>query len=638
MNIYKTILKKSSDLRHNSAFIMPTVIILIAVISSVAYATLLQANNTLNLSYKQAYIQMARGASKAAIDYAQEQFNSSNCGIYNGTPETDLTGASNTRYRITMQAEVDSTSSDGYEKKIVGTGRIYIPKAAVEALYVFDIRSEIVRTYAVCKTPDNFGPLIWLDASDPTTLKKSTTTTVSASTVFGLADSGTRDTVEERVDNGQQGGSSWASNDLEMHACQGSEFTTTICNSNPTKYLYSGMIFQNLNIPQGANISTATMTIHGAVPSGVGGSLTHRVCGIYQTSTNPHKTVFTSGGVSQVRDRIQTANLHTATCQNTTTNNFPPGNAIDFNVKDVVQEIVDHANWDPTNNGGRLGLAANRVSGSGNRKALKDNITLTVSYNLGNIEQVNNGEAINQWDDKSSNQYHAVYAYGNAPTRQDNQINGQTIVRFNDGALLSALTLAANNKREISVFAVTKPSFGTSDDRGRLVSGMHTATTNDTTSANSVIPLRRQNNATGLSSLYTNGNEVTMGCNPDCNNSPYLVSSIFQINTENDTITGKLRGNGGTQNSQLDNINPGSPPPPYEFSINQVYFGGRREGSVATGSGTDYFNGDYGEIVVYDKALTCREVEALEEYFRAKWNIAASQWTSTCPADVIPTL
>ena len=624
---------------QNPGYVMPSIIILMVIMSTVAYATLISANNSLNLAYKQTYIQMARTASKAAIDYAQEQFDSSTCGAYDGTPETDLTGAANTRYRITMQAEVTETSADGYEKKIVGTGRVYLPKATTEALYVFDVRSEIVRTYAVCKTPDNFGPLVWLDASDTSTLKKTITTVLSDSTTFGSSGDSTRDTLEERVDNGAQGGSSWTSSDLEMHTCSSSEFSSSICNSNSTKYLYSGLVFNNLSIPAGATIATATLSFPGGTPSGTSGSVTHRVCGIYETSTNPHKTLFTSSGSSQVRSRMQGANLHTSTCQDTTTNNFPPGNTTDFNVTNVIQEMVNHGDWDPSTNSGRLGLAVYRVSGSGSRRALKNGVSLSVSYNTGSIVQANDTEALSQWDDKSPNQYHAVFTFDNAPTREDNQINGKTIVRFNDGALRSTLTTALSGEREFTVFAVLNPNFGTSDSTGRVVSGMSASGSNDTGGTNSIIPLRRQNNATGFSNYYANSSsyEVTMGCSPTCNSTPYLLSSVFRINTTDDTITGQLRGNGGTETGERTGINPGSPPPPYSFGIDQLYFGGRRNGSGA-GSGTDYFNGDYAEIVVYDKALACREVEALEEYFRAKWAIAGSQWATTCPADIIPTL
>ena len=96
--------------KSQSGFILPTIIVLTLVMSFVAYAALLQANNNLNLAYKQAYIQMARVASKAAIDYAQEQFDSSTCGEYEGTAEQDL--VSNDRYRVTFKADVLETSKD----------------------------------------------------------------------------------------------------------------------------------------------------------------------------------------------------------------------------------------------------------------------------------------------------------------------------------------------------------------------------------------------------------------------------------------------------------------------------------------------------------------------------------------------
>ena len=104
--------------RSEEGYLMPVIIILMVVMTSVAYATLIQSNNALNLSYKEAYIQMARVASKAAIDYAQEQFDNANCGNYNGTSETLLSSSTNTRYKVTMQADVQSTSTDGFEKKV----------------------------------------------------------------------------------------------------------------------------------------------------------------------------------------------------------------------------------------------------------------------------------------------------------------------------------------------------------------------------------------------------------------------------------------------------------------------------------------------------------------------------------------
>lgn len=611
------------------------------IMTSIAYATLLQANNELSLSYKQAYIQMARSASKAAIDYSQEQFDNSNCGSYSGTGEIDLTGASNSRYRITMQADVTGTSGDGFEKTIKGTGRVYLPKASAQALYVFDIRSEIVRTYAVCKDPSNFAPLVWLDSSNTASLKKTgtITTTLTPTTSFGNAGDSARDVLEERADNGSQTSGSWQSNDIEMNTCDSSEFSNAICTSNATKYLNIGMVYSSVSVPKDATITSATITLACTNPAGVSGGLSDSIYGFYKSASDLHPDLFTSAGSNQLKTPLGTASLHTSAHADVSSNNCPPGNNTVFNVTSVAQEIVNNANWDPDAGGGRMGFVITRTSGAGSRHLLKNGNLFTISYSTATVSQANNGDGIGQWDDISGNGNNAKFVYGNDPTRQDNQINAKPVVRFNNGALVSNLTSAVSGQREFTVFAVLKPNMGTSGATGRVISGMTTSGTNDTGGTNAVIPLRRQTSATGFGSFYANSAtyETTMGCNPDCASTPYLVNSLFQIDSTDNTVTATLRGNGNTQNGQKIGINPGSPPPPYTFSIDQLYWGGRRSGALP-GAGQDYFNGDYAELVVYNKALACHEIEDLEEYFRAKWSISASQWIDSCPPTNVPTL
>lgn len=617
---------------------MPTVIILIVIMTSVAYATLLQASNSLNLSYKQSYIQMSREASKAAIDYAQEQFDNASCGNYNGTAETNLTGSSNTRYRVTMQSDVQSTSPDGFEKKIIGTGRVYLPKASTTALYIFDIRSEIVRTYAVCKTPDNFAPIAWYDASNVNTLKGSTTSTTTPATSFGTFSDSTRDTLEERADNGAQTLASWQSNDFEMHDCDASEFTTSVCNSNTTKYMNDGMIFSGANIPKGSSISSATIKLACTTPSGANGTLSQRIYGFYKSASSPHPDLFTQAGSNQLKTPLGTAALHTAAHADVTSNNCPPGNQTTYDVTSVVQEIVNNPNWDPTGagNGGRLGFIFTRQSGSGSRHLLKNSNQLSISYSAASITPVANTGSMFQWDDISGNGNHARSAFGTAPTRQDNQINGKTVVRFNNGSLLASLNTALAGKREMTAFAVIKPTFS-GGSNGRVVSGMSAAGSSDTSNGNSILPMLRFGSGTGFSSSYDNNTDkANVTCSPNCTNTPTLVSSLFNIDTNSDKMVATLKVNGSSQSNTLSGIDPGSPPPKYTYSIDQLYLGGARSGAGALAGG--YFNGDYAEIVVYDHALSCHEVEDLEEYFRAKWAIAPSQWTSTCPPDNVPTL
>lgn len=628
-----------STANNQAGFVMPTVIVLMSLMAVIAYAALLQANNGLNLAYKQAYIQIARNASKAALDYAQEQFDNSTCGNYTGTAETDL--IANNRYRVTMKAEVVTTSTDGLEKTIKGTGSVYLPKLSATAQYVFDIRSEIVRTYAACKTPDNFAPLLWLDASDYTTLNKVTaaTSTLTPTTSYGNASDSTRDTKEERADNGSQTTASWQSNDFEMHRCESAEFTSTICGSNATRFLNIGMIYSNVNIPQGATVSSATITLACTTPAGASGSVTHRVRGFYKSATNLHPDLFTQSGSNELRTPLATASLRTTAYNDISDNNCPPGNNTVYDVTTIVQEIVNNPNWDPSTGGGRMGFGIERVSGSGSRHLLKNGNLFTVNFaaGSGSISQANNGESVGQWNDKSGNGNHAVSAHGTSPVRVDNQINGRTIARFNNGNMLSGLTSALSNKREMTVFAVVNANFATSASDGRLVSGMSSGGTNDTTSGSSIIPLERYNNGQGFSSIYSGSASTyrtNFTCAAACNSTPYLYVGNFAINSSNNTITSTLKGN-GSQVAQNTGYSPSGSP--YTFGINQLYIGGTRSGAMP-GSGANYLNGDYGEIVVYDYALTCRQIEALEEYFRAKWNLAASSYVSTCPADLVPTL
>ena len=632
-------------------FALPTVIIMTVVLSLVAYAVLVQANNNLTTTYKQSYIQIARTASKAAIEYAQEQFDSSTCGDYDGTAEQEL--VSTERYRVTMKADVLETSADGYEKIVQGTGSVYLPKTSETAKYVFDIKSEVVRTFALCKSPDNFGPLIWLDASDTETLKKTATGTTTSSSQTGgyiLDLFFPNDTVEEKKSNGNQGLFSWLSNDIEMHTCDRAEFTVFACfGSTSNRDLYNGFVFEDVDVPKDAVISSATLQFRGATPSGSGGQVTHRFYGLHESTTNPHLELFEPFGSNQVKSKIENSSLRTTAFTEDTSNNFPPGNIVNFDVTDIVQELVNDPNWDPTSNDGRIGFGAERASGNGGRKTCKGNPglgfcadkgpELTISYTTGEtVSQALNGEGVDEWQDKSGNGNHARAEYGNVPTRVDNQINNNTIVRFSDGAMLSALTDSLSNEREFTVLAVMQPTFSSSENNGRFIAGMSSDESSDNVTAKSINPLLRNATTSGFSSIYEgtgSSSRTDFTCGATCADQPYVVSSVFRVE-DDDSITAEIRGN-GEPGTTTASISPSTSSPPYVFAVDQVYFGGQRSGAMP-GNGINYFNGDYAEIAVYDKALTCREIEALEEYFRDKWDVYASPAETTCPAQTIPTL
>lgn len=638
----RSLFSRYSIHKNQQAFALPTIILLTLIMSFVAYAALIQSNNNLNLAYKQAYIQIARTASKSAIDYAQEQFDNSACGEFDGFDEQEI--ISNDRYRVTMRAEVLETSADGYEKTIQGTGSVYLPRTSADAKYVFDIRSEVVRTYALCKSPDAFNPTLWLDASDTTTLKKGTngTTTATYETDYGGIFDSTRDTLKERVNDGTQPLLAWYSPALDMHTCNGSEFIgALLCFFTSTRYLYAGTVFEDVNIPQGSTISSATLQFTGCNASSgcssgnVGGSVTHRTYGIYQTATDPHKTLFTSSGVGQLRNRLTNASLRTAAYNDTTTNNFPPGNTTNFNVTNIVQEMVNNANWSP----GNMGFGIQRQNGSGSRRAAKDGVRLSITYTTsGVIEQADNGDFVQEWHDKSGQANHAIFAHGTAPLRVDNQIDTKPIVRFNGGTMLSSLNTPLANKREMTVMGVIKPDFSGSSSDARVISGMTSSQTNDTPGSTSIVPLLRYGTSAGFSSVYSTFNPAFRTdylCGATCTNQPFVVASVFRSQDAIQTEA-QLKGN-GQNGSEKNDISPATSSPPYTYGINQLYIGGNRTGAMP-GSGQNYMHGDFAELVVYDRALTCREIEALEEYFRDKWNVYAEPAATTCPATTIPTL
>ncbi|MDB5168928.1 MAG: hypothetical protein JWO41_284 [Candidatus Saccharibacteria bacterium] len=614
-------------------FALPVIILLMALMAITAYTVLGAASNNLTLTYRQSYSQMARMASKAAIDYAQEQFDNAACGNYTGTAETDL--VSNSKYRLTFKADVISTSADGLTKNIQGTGSVYLPKNSVSARYVFNIRSEIVNSFATCKTPDNYAPVVWLDASDYVTLKKvgSSTTTAVPTTTFGNVSDTTRDTLEERADNGTQTLASWQSNDFEMHICDAAEFSNSICTTNASKYLNIGLVYSNVSVPKNATITNATLTLACANPAGAGGSVTHKLYGFYKTSSNPSPDLFTQSGSNQLKTPLATANLHTVASSTVSENNCPPGNNTTYDVTSIVQEIINNSNWDPSV--GRLGLAIQYVSGSGSRHLSKASNQLSISYSATTISQADAGDSVGLWIDKSGNGNNAAFTYGTSPTRVDNALNSKPIVRFNNGALLSSLTTALAGKREMTAFAVIKPNYSTSSTDGRVISGTSSGVNNDTTAGSSIIALLRNSSGNGISSIYsgtTAGVYRTSYACTTCSNVANIFASRFEIQ-DSAKVNSFLYTNGALV-TEADNYQPSGSP--YTYGIDQLYFGGTRTGAMP-GSGTAYFNGDYAELIVYDHALTCSETQSIQEYLRSKWAISGTSYTNTCPAD-IPTL
>jgi hypothetical protein len=59
--------------------------------------------------------------------------------------------------------------------------------------------------------------------------------------------------------------------------------------------------------------------------------------------------------------------------------------------------------------------------------------------------------------------------------------------------------------------------------------------------------------------------------------------------------------------------------------------------SAASGKNGAIFNGYIGEMIVYDKQLSCHQVQSVQKYLRQKWfNDTSDANVIACPAPPIP--
>ena len=85
-----------------NGFILPTILVFITILSVLGASIVSISLQTQTQAIRHSYVQIAHIASKAAIDYAEEQYEL-NSG-YTGTPEEDL--MVNTKYRVTIEVVI----------------------------------------------------------------------------------------------------------------------------------------------------------------------------------------------------------------------------------------------------------------------------------------------------------------------------------------------------------------------------------------------------------------------------------------------------------------------------------------------------------------------------------------------------
>lgn len=610
---------------------MPVIILLLSLMAITAYSVLSIAGTSIDQSFSNGYKSTTDSAAKSGINYAKIQINDSYCGNYQGTEETNI--VNNDNYRLSFKVEVTSASNDGLSKTVKSSSYLYLPANASRPKFT---KSETKTIYSAsndkCKNPNFYSPLVWLDASDSSTLLKpgASLKTLSSSTSYGNAGDTTRDTLEERQDNGATSPDSFKNTSLDLHTCSSASFDNYICNNKTTKHVNVGLIFQNINIPKNASIASATLELKCSNNQSSEGLLSHRIKGFYQSSSDYNPSLFNGTAASQLKNVLDSNELHTNSSTELSENSCNPNGKLVFNVKDIVQEIVNGGGWNPTEeNKASLGLAISYLSGFGSRSIYKSGNTLTISYSTNPLSTANNGETVGAWVDKSGNSNNGELVYGNAPTFGSSTLNNKPSLEFNNSVLGVKLSRHLDNAKEMTVFAVIKPNFGSSSTSGRIISGIKDSAENDDTNARSIIPLFRNTDKNGFATQYAAGSafSLTNECQ-DCSGASILTSLFAKAKNQSIRASLAINNQVVASNSSLKPV--GSP---YTYSIDRLYIGGSRTG-LLPGNGASYFNGNYSELIVYDKALSCRQINSVNNYLREKWNISNTVYPEGCVEDI----
>lgn len=577
----------------NFGFILPTVMTFIIIITLVGGSLMQSAIQVNSSAVRHTQVQIAHIASKAAIDYAEEQYELN--AAYAGTDEQDL--FANSHYRATIEVVVlyDQSSS---AKRVQGIGRVYIPEDASAARVIRDVKSSIIRNGEVIVDtsggvdPATYNPLLWLDANEPNTLYK--TSSNNSQSIGALAGTSYYDVVEERGTDASSSPGSLSANssDLEMSWDGASRGNQKV-----------GLRFRSINAPNSSTIQSAYIQFT-TDETKQSGSLDLSVEGV--ASDNPSSW---SGSYAVSSATKTTQNI---TWQPPNWNNVGSKGANErVDVTSIVQELVNRSGW---TSGNAMAFAISHVIGSGVRTAESGTSAgapeLFIQWDSGGSPNATaDGDTVQEWYDKSGNGYNAQFAYGTAPVLKLNQVNSLNAVRFSsNGALLSTLDSLSDN--ELVVFMVMAPRTTSAYD-ARFLSIMNSSQSNDSNTSNGLIPFMKSGNSTTIQQYYNNsvGRTISSAINDSWATYSSRMSSAYSERL--------------LKNSVPDNYNNHFS---VNYTVNQVYIGGRR----ASSTGTQYADMDVAEIIVYNKAFVCSELQNIENYLETKYNFTYTD-KDPCP-------
>jgi len=237
------------------------------------------------------------------------------------------------------------------------------------------------------------------------------------------------------------------------------------------------------------------------------------------------------------------------------------------------------------------------------------------------ITSLVNGDPVTTWDDQTTNNLDAVGAGATRPTYQTNVINGLPVVRFQVDDIL---TTAADNfgaTGAITVFLVAS-NIATGADRMLLE---HGANVNSTEGAWSLARNNTNTATAGVMRHQSAGLFASMESAAASNQVLYLGASPLTARL----VTVRFDRSLGQQEATvwINGLYGGSAEGNGTFRANDNDLGGTFPGSLAlnvgnrSGSATLGANGDIGEVLVYERALTSRERTRIEMWLMDKWDL-----------------
>jgi hypothetical protein len=572
------------SMKSQPGFVLPFILVMLVLISSVGLGLVLQSGLAFNNTIRFSYNQIAHVASKAAIDYAEEQYELD--ASYDGTAEQNLVVTS--KYRSTIEVEI-LQNQGASAKRVRAYGRVYIPQDSGDnADFTREIQATIIRNGEVAGNPADYEPALWLDAQEPDSLFE-TEIPPNTQTITGLYGTTNKDIVEERgsdANGSNPGKTDFGGNDIEMS-----------WDGNARGHQHVGLRFRNVNVPKNTTIDNAYVQFTASSTQQTG-SVQLRMRGI------------ASDNAPQWNGNYAVSNATKTTAQTTWT---PPnwndvgvaGADERVDVTAIVQELVNRNGWSANN---AMAFAVSWIQGSGIRTAEKGNTgtapRLFIQWGSGSgggLAEAD-GDAVGTWLDKSGNNNDAQRVYGSDGTLEKDEINGLDAVRVpRTTVFLSSLTSTLSDNG-MTAFMVMKPSSSNTESNGRFLTAMRSTQSNDNNTLDGIVMMYRSNSSSTMTQYYNNDSGETLNNAVDDNWSVFS-SRISSLYAE------RLLENGTDNYSeQISGVN---------YNVNQIYFGGRRSVSSAT----QLSEMDVAEIIVYDRALVCDQIQQVENYLGLRYDI-----------------